>query len=171
MLNSLYGKFASSTSGVMKEPYLDEEGNVRYESVEHEERESVYTAMACFITAYARDLMIRSAQACYDRFLYCDTDSLHVLGLKEPDIPIHEVELGYWKCEGQFSQAKYLRAKTYLETFEWGTEVKCAGMPENVKSSVNYDNFEVGAQFYGKKMPKTVKGGIVLVEKFFTINH
>ena len=51
------------------------------------------------------------------------------------------------------------------------TEVKCAGMPENVKSHVTYDNFKTGAVFGGKLMPKTVKGGVVLIEKDFTIKN
>ena len=201
MLNSLYGKFASSTSGVMKEPYLDEEENVKYDVAVKEGRPPVYTALACFTTAWARNKMIRSAQACYDRFLYCDTDSLHVLGLELPDIEIHESELGFWKCEGIFNKAKYLRPKTYLESFcqidgknitspsdfnqanSDETEVKCCGMPDNMKRLVNYDNFKLGQLYnntmratddeenYAKLMPKTVKGGVVLVERDFHIKY
>jgi hypothetical protein len=190
MLNCLYGKFATAMKALMKEPYLDESEDVKYRTVEKEEREPVYTAMACFITAYARLLMISTAQKCYDRFLYCDTDSLHVVGLDIPPIDIHPKDLGKWKCEGVFCRAKYLRAKTYLESFccdesgnpidnpdhldKWHhthTEVKCAGMPENVKHEVNYGFFYVGKEFDGKKMPKTVKGGVVLVERTFKIKE
>ena len=201
MLNSLYGKFASSTSGAMKEPYLNEEEEVKYDSVVRDSRPSVYTAIACFTTAYARYLMITTAQSCYDRFLYCDTDSLHVVGLEIPDIEIHESELGAWKCEGVFHQAKYLRAKTYLESFyrlegknivspenikeadDIVMDVKCAGMPDNMKQLVNYDNFNLGQVFsdsmksnddtnnYGKLVPKTVKGGVVLVARDFQIKN
>ena len=199
MLNSLYGKFASTTSGMMKEPFLNEDEDVKYIQVEKEMRPPVYTALACFTTAWARNKMIRSAQACFNRFLYCDTDSLHVLGLDVPNIDIHESELGYWKCEGIFSQAKYLRPKTYLETFcqingdnitspedyekstTYDTEVKCCGMPDNMKRLVNYDNFKLGQLYnntmratddtenYAKLMPKTVKGGVVLVDRDFHI--
>ena len=199
MLNSLYGKFASTTSGMMKEPFLNEEEEVKYTQVEKETRPPVYTALACFTTAWARNKMIRSAQACFDRFLYCDTDSLHVLGLDVPEIDIHDSELGFWKCEGIFSQAKYLRPKTYLETFcqingdnitnpkdydnstSYDTEVKCCGMPDNMKRLVNYDNFKLGQLYnntmratddtenYAKLMPKTVKGGVVLVDRDFHI--
>ena len=199
MLNSLYGKFASTTSGMMKEPFLNEDEDVKYTQVEKETRPPVYTALACFTTAWARDKMIRSAQACFDRFLYCDTDSLHVLGLDVPDIDIHESELGFWKCEGIFSKAKYLRPKTYLETFcqidgnhitepidyekstSYDTEVKCCGMPDNMKRLVDYDNFKLGQLYnntmratddtenYAKLMPKTVKGGVVLVDRDFHI--
>lgn len=197
MLNSLYGKFASSTSGLVKEPFLDEEENVKFEPVMKDSRPSVYTALACFTTAHARYLMITTAQKCYDRFLYCDTDSLHVIGLEIPDIDIHESELGFWKCEGVFKEAKYLRAKTYIETFYQingdnidtpddvykvtGSvmDVKCAGMPDNMKQLVTYDNFNLGQVFsnelgdglqnYAKLVPKTVKGGVVLVERDFQI--
>ena len=199
MLNSLYGKFASTTSGMMKEPFLNEDEDVKYIQVEKETRPPVYTALACFTTAWARNKMIRSAQACFDRFLYCDTDSLHVLGLDIPEIDIHESELGFWKCEGIFSQAKYLRPKTYLETFcqingdnitspedyekstSYDTEVKCCGMPDNMKRLVSYDNFRLGQLYnntmratddtenYAKLMPKTVKGGVVLVDRDFHI--
>ena len=199
MLNSLYGKFASTTSGMMKEPFLNEEEDVKYIQVEKETRPPVYTALACFTTAWARNKMIRSAQACYDRFLYCDTDSLHVIGLELPNIDIHESELGFWKCEGIFSKAKYIRPKTYLETFcqingenitnpddydlstSYEMEVKCCGMPDNMKRLVNYDNFKLGQLYnntmratdddenYAKLMPKTVKGGVVLVERDFHI--
>jgi hypothetical protein len=184
---------------MMKEPFLNEDEDVKYIQVEKEMRPPVYTALACFTTAWARNKMIRSAQACFDRFLYCDTDSLHVLGLEIPDIDIHESELGYWKCEGIFSQAKYLRPKTYLETFcqingdnitdpndyenstSYDTEVKCCGMPDNMKRLVSYDNFKLGQLYnntmrsaddtenYAKLMPKTVKGGVVLVDRDFHI--
>ena len=193
MLNSLYGKFASQTKAKRKEPYYDEvKDMVRYNHfVDDEDREPVYTAMASFITAYARDKMIRSAQSCYDRFLYCDTDSLHILGLDVPNIEIHQSELGYWKCEGVFYQAKYLRAKTYAESFYINEsydiitdpkeinqesiksnqiEVKCAGMPDSCKATVDYDNFELGSVWeHGKLGMETVKGGCVLHETSFKI--
>lgn len=197
MLNSLYGKFASSTSGLVKQPFLSEDEEVKFEAVEKDQRPSVYTALACFTTAYARHLMITTAQACYDRFLYCDTDSLHVIGTEIPDIDIHESELGYWKCEGIFKEAKYLRAKTYIESFyqikgknivhpddikqsdHVEMEVKCAGMPDNMKQLVTYDNFNLGQLYSGqmakglencsKLVPKTVKGGVILVERDFHI--
>lgn len=198
MLNSLYGKFASSTSGLVKQPFLNEKEEVNFEPVIKEDRPSVYTALACFTTAHARHLMITTAQTCYDRFLYCDTDSLHVIGTEIPDINIHDKELGFWKCEGVFRQAKYLRAKTYIESFyqlngdnisnpkEINTsnginmEVKCAGMPDNMKQLVTYENFNLGQIYsgrmgqdetksYAKLVPKTVKGGVVLVERDFQI--
>lgn len=170
MLNSLYGKFATNPQGRKKIPVLDEEGVVRYELADPEERDPVYTAMGCFITAYAREKTIRSGQKVFDRFIYADTDSLHLIGFEIPEgLDVHPTKLGAWKHEGTFTDSKFIRAKTYMETTEEGTKVTCAGMPDNVKAKVTYENFQSGSTFEGKLMPKRVKGGVVLVDTTFTI--
>lgn len=170
MLNSLYGKFATNPKTRKKIPMIDHEGIVRYVLDEPELRDPVYTAMGCFITAYARDMTIRSAQSVYDRFIYADTDSLHLTGTDIPEgLEIHRSKLGAWKHEGTFTDAKYIRAKTYIETIDGEMKVTCAGMPDNVKEVVTYENFHSGSTFGGKLMPKRFKGGIVLTETTFTI--
>lgn len=213
MLNSLYGKFATNPIGYKKVPYLDEFGIVRYEVIDSEKkaekhgvktpepREPMYTAMGCFITAYAREKTIRSAQTVYDRFIYADTDSLHLIGYEIPEgLEIHSTHLGAWKHEGEFDDSSYIRAKTYMETMkkqkpaslknyasllthphtayifrngeiiDYGhTIVTCAGMPENVKLDVTYENFKSGSVFDGKLIPKRYKGGVVLTDYTFTI--
>lgn len=170
MLNSLYGKFATNPNARKKIPELDEDEVVHYHLDEPEERDPVYTAMGCFITAYAREKTIRSGQSVFDRFIYADTDSLHLVGFDIPEnIEVHPTKLGAWKHEGTFTDSKFIRAKTYMETTEEGTKVTCAGMPDNVKSLVTYENFKSGSTFEGKLMPKRVKGGVVLIETTFTI--
>jgi hypothetical protein len=42
-------------------------------------------------------------------------------------------------------------------------------MPEECYDQVSFDNFKVGAEYYGKKTPATVAGGTVLIEGTFTI--
>lgn len=211
MLNSLYGRFALNPRAFKRACYMDEDGVVKYEVIDTKEkaerygidppelRDPVYTAMGCFITAYARNKTIRSAQAVYDRFIYADTDSLHLEGTQMPEgMEIHPTHLGAWKFEGEFVDSKFIRQKTYMETMktvkkdslrvyctllntQWDiyreadgihctvTHVTCAGMPDNVKAKVTYDNFNEGSTFDGKLMPKRVKGGVVLVETTFTI--
>lgn len=184
MLNSLYGRFALNPKAATKFPVLDENGIVRYyinnkenrekygmEHLEDDElRDPVYTAMGAFITAYARNKTIRSAQACYDRFIYADTDSLHLIGYDVPEgIDVHPTRLGAWKHEGSFTDSKYIRAKTYMETIDGVDKVTCAGMPDNVKEKVTYDNFHPGSTFTGKLMPRRCVGGVVLVDTTFTI--
>lgn len=171
MLNSLYGKFATNPKARKKIPYLDPETNVvRYKYGDPELRDPVYTAMGCFITAYAREKTIRSAQAVYDRFIYADTDSLHLVGQEPPEgLEIHPTHLGAWKNEGRFEDSKFIRAKTYMETVDGKTKVTCAGMPDNVKEKVTYDNFCSGSTFTGKLMPRRYPGGIILEDTTFTI--
>ena len=211
-LNSLYGRFAMNPKALQKACFLDLDGVVRYEVVkdsatakkygvkEPELRNPVYTAMGCFITAYARAYTIRSAQSVYDRFIYADTDSCHIIDDTLPEgWEIHPTKLGAWAHEGTFVDSKYIRAKTYMETMVetkkntslctyckllnksfdvwldgdciryYDTKVTCAGMPDNVKESVTYDNFASGSTFDGKLMPRRYKGGIILEETTFTI--
>lgn len=171
MLNSLYGRFAMNPKTRKKIPYLDEEVDVvKFTYGDWEYRNPVYTAMGCFITAYARNKTVRSGQEVYHRFIYADTDSLSLIGYDEPDnLEIHPTHLGAWKNEGEFTDSYFVRAKTYLKTVNGKLKVTCAGMPDNVKESVTYDNFHSGSVFGGKKMPKMVSGGIILQEYTFTI--
>lgn len=196
-LNSIYGKFGSDPEVTGKIIYLKEDGSngfrqadrVYYEDENgrlrsHEEKslkhyaDSVYIPVAIFTTSYGRELTVRTAQKVYDRFCYCDTDSIHLIGTDIPeeikDI-IHPSDLGCWKHESTFKRAKFVRQKTYIEeTYckyiyddegnnildRFGKKVfdecekeesefvhlnvKCAGMPDNIKQYVTFKNFDVG---------------------------
>lgn len=164
MLNSLYGKFATRPDVTGKVPYL-ENGIVRYELGEPETREPEYTPLGVFITAWARDKIIRTAQSVYDRFCYADTDSIHITGTDIPNIEVDDKKLNYWKLESHFTRARFIRQKTYIEEIDGKLNVKCAGMPDSLKELVTWENFHVGFEKAdGRLMPKHVKGGIVLVE-------
>lgn len=167
-LNSLYGKFASNPIATRKIPVLD--GNiVKLKRVDDDTKQPVYTAMGVFVTSYAREITIRSAQKHYDRFLYADTDSLHLLGLDEPSLNIHPTELGAWKHEYDFEKAIFARAKAYTELTESGYETHIAGLPAKIAKKVTFDDYLNGRTFPGKLMPKRVPGGIVLSEIEFTL--
>lgn len=172
MLNSLYGKFATNPKTQIKTPYLNENNEVEYETITAEDKEPVYTPMGVFITSYARSRTQRTAQKLYFRFCYADTDSIHIIGRDVPDnIEIDDKELGKWGLESKFVRARFIRAKTYIEEYEDGTlNVKCAGMPDNLKELCNFDNFKVGLTLHGKLLPKRYEGGVVLEETDFTIN-
>lgn len=168
-LNSLYGKFATGIDVTGKHPVL-KDNHVSYVKNDKEEREPIYLPVGTFVTAYARKVTITSAQSCYDRLLYTDTDSLHLKGWEIPkNIEIHETKLGAWKIENKFDRARFIKPKTY---YEEGDEIviKCAGMPDNIKCDVNWDNFKVGFQSYKKLKPTHVAGGVVLVESPFKIH-
>lgn len=177
MQNSLYGKFATNPITRSKWPVLVD-GIVKYRLGDEEQREPIYVAVGAFCTSYARDVTIRAAQKLHDRFLYADTDSLHILGTDIPDcIEIDDYKLGAFKHEGIFTEAKYLRAKMYMENIREpqdpiGSEkwkVTGAGMTDTCKSFVNIDNFTIGSEFFGKLRPKHVKGGLILENSSFTI--
>lgn len=192
MLNSLYGKFAASSEGRSKIPYLDN-NIVKYKLSELEERTAYYLPISIFITSWARDKTIRSAQAVYHRFIYADTDSLHLEGTDIPEnLLISDTELGKWKIESTFKRGKYLRQKCYIEDVVTPVDeiekfkkenpeclhlvskdsiinIVCAGMPKGCYKNVTWENFDYGSVFDGKLGVKHTDGGIVLVDTTFTI--
>lgn len=165
MLNSLYGKFASNPVVHSRRPVLDNDV-LKYVDIEDSEREPFYLPVGVFITAYARYKTITAAQSVYDRFIYADTDSLHLIGKQEPrNLEIDNVKLGAWAHESTFTKAKFLRAKTYIE-YEVGKDtptVHVAGMPAACHSQVSIDNFNFETEYDGKLYVKRVRGGIVLI--------
>lgn len=173
LLNNLYGKFATNPNVTGKIPYIEDD-IVKYNDDELEFRDPVYTPVGCFITAWARNVTIRSAQSNYDRFIYCDTDSIHLIGYENPDIEIHQTKLGAWKEEYKFIKSKYIGSKAYIDQLEDGTLiVKCAGMHDNVKKHVTFENFNVNQIFKesGQLKKIHVKGGIVLYDGGYQIRE
>lgn len=141
MLNALYGKFGTALTGKSKFPVYDD-GKISYETGPEELRKALYVPVATFVTAWARDKTIRSALKVIDKFIYSDTDSLHLsidlpdeimlmsedeleemstaqlraYGVDIPaDFDIDPVRLGAWKIESVFHRNKTIRAKTYVE--------------------------------------------------------
>ena len=188
MLNALCGKFGLRIDCRSKYPYFDEEGLLHYHKGPEEQREPIYIPVATFITAWARYTTITAAQKVYDRFIYADTDSLHLVGHEIPDnLEVDKTKLGAWDYELHADQAKYIRQKTYMEhpcgkdaedykkkqpeLYEMchGWKITCAGMPKSCYSQVTIDNFEEESTFDGKLRPSHVKGGIVLEDTTFTI--
>lgn len=183
MLNSLYGKFATSLEVKSKIPYIAEDEILHYTLSEVEEKEGIYIPIGCFITAYAREKTIRTSQAIkeysinkygQDMYIYSDTDSIKtLLPLEELKqfCDIDDVKLGAWKNEGIAKRGKFVRQKCYLEEFEDGIHITCAGMPKSCYSHVNWDDFKVGFSCEGKLTFKNVKGGVILVDTDFTIKE
>ena len=171
MLNSLYGKFALNPNVQGKIPYLKDD-IVKYKLGEKETRDPIYIPVGTFITAWARNKTIRSAQQVYERFIYADTDSLHLIGSELPDnLEISPTELGAWKHESTFTKAKYLRQKSYIEEINGELHITCAGMPQSCYQYVTFDNFKYGNSFEGKLKMTHQKGGIVLMESFHTLKE
>ena len=169
MLNALYGKFALNPNVQSKIPYYDN-GIIKYTLGEKETRNPIYIPVGTFITAWARHKTITSAQKVYDRFLYADTDSLHLIGTEIPKgLEVDPVKLGAWKHESTFTRARFVRQKTYIEEIDGELNITCAGMPSRCYKHVTWDNFIAGSSFEGKLQSTHVQGGIVLKDIDFTI--
>lgn len=169
MLNALYGKFALNPNVQSKIPYYDN-GIIKYTLGEKETRNPIYIPVGTFITAWARHKTITSAQKVYDRFLYADTDSLHLIGTEIPKgLEVDPVKLGAWKHESTFTRARFVRQKTYIEEIDGELNITCAGMPSRCYKYVTWDNFIAGSSFDGKLQFTHVQGGIVLKDIDFTI--
>lgn len=169
MLNALYGKFALNPNVQSKIPYYDN-GIIKYTLGEKETRNPIYIPVGTFITAWARYKTITSAQKVYDRFLYADTDSLHLIGTEIPKgLEVDPVKLGAWKHESTFTRARFVRQKTYIEEIDGELNITCAGMPSRCYKHVTWDNFIEGSSFEGKLQFTHVQGGIVLKDIDFTI--
>ena len=182
MLNSLYGRFAIAPESYSKIPRL-EDGVIKYTRSEKEVRDPIYVPVASAITSYARYKTISSAQKVYDRFIYADTDSLHIDikhdeindFIKESGLDVDDTRLGAWKLESVFKRARFLRAKSYIEeeldteTGELHLKVTCAGMPSTCYDYVTFENFHLGQVYTGKLQHKNVKGGVILNETTFEL--
>lgn len=194
MLNNIYGKFATNPDVTQKVPVLGEDGIVRWELGDPETRDPVYIPVGTFCTAWARYTLIHAIHANRGRFVYCDTDSMHLAGTEEPaGIRLHDTDFCAWKVEGQFTHARHLRAKCYIWDLNGNIGVTCAGMPDNVKHMCTFDNFYFGlnninpvtgepcrgaACVYGcicpglgKLLPKAVAGGVVLVPSRYELKE
>ena len=182
MLNSLYGKFATSLDVQSKIPYLDGD-IVKYKLTPKSEKKGVYLPMGAFITAYARNKTIRTSQAIkdysiekygVDMYCYSDTDSIHTtLPIEELKLfcEIDPVKLGAWAHEDHFTRAKFIRQKTYLEEIDGEIKITCAGLPQRCYDQVTWDNFKEGLKVDGKLTFSHVKGGVILKETEFTIKE
>lgn len=184
-LNSLYGKTAESPTKMSKMSTLSS-GVIKWETVTTE-GSTWYPPIGVFITAYARDQIVRSAQVFGDDFIYADTDSIHCINAKvhEAELDVHYSRLGAWKWESVSYKGRYIRPKTYAHLTQcnmkqdsegrWycksvdGFEVKAAGMTDACKSNLTWDNFHAGVEVEGKLAGRQVPGGYCLAETTYRI--
>ena len=172
MLNNLYGKFSTNPVTAKKIPYLGEDDVIHYHTTDPEHRDPIYIPVGTFVTAWARNKTIRSAQTVYNRFIYADTDSLHLEGTEIPTgLEVHPSKLGAWKHESTFTRARFLRQKCYIEEMDGQLKVTCAGMPARCHQYVTWENFHPCAEYPGKLKHTHRPGGIVLIETPHTLRE
>lgn len=172
-LNSLYGKFGTKKLIQEKQVYFEDDVLKFKNDLELTETTGVYVPLAMFVTSIGRWEIINNAQDNYNHFLYSDTDSLHLLDEgQEIKLNIDDYKFGDWKIEEQATRGKYLRAKLYIEELIDGSlSVRGAGMTDEIKKQVTFDNFKLGATFKGKRATKQIKGGVLIYTTTFSIKE
>ena len=182
MLNSLYGKFATTLEVQSKIPYMGEDNILHYTLSEKEEKNGIYLPVASFVTAYAREKTIRTSQAIKeysikkygkDKYIYSDTDSIKTtLSVEELEkiCDIDSIKLGAWKNEGIATKGRFIRQKCYIEQIDDKMHITCSGLPAKSYDKVNWKNFKTGFSC-PKLTHKNVVGGVKLVESEFTIKE
>lgn len=123
-LNRLTGKFGVTPHIMANTVALTEDGKLEYRSLfltkdrgihrNPQMKNHGYLPLAIFVNAYGRARMARAIKLVGERFIYCDTDSLHVLGDSPiQELPTHRTAFGYWKLEYRFEEAFYNRPRQY----------------------------------------------------------
>lgn len=148
-LNNLYGKLASTTDSSYKQVVEGDIDQLSFITMLENAKKPGYIAAGAAVTSYARNFTIRAAQQNYygvgqPGFIYADTDSIHcdITADKVKGITIHPTHFNAWKLESYWSDAIFVRQKTYIEyiTHNDGKEIehphydiKCAGMQSKCK--------------------------------------
>ena len=222
MLNSLYGKYATSDDSSFKYAYMRDDDSVGFFDVEAHDKQVVYIPIGAAITSYARNFTIRAAQQNFyginkPGFIYADTDSIHcdLPPEKIKGIEVDDTDFCCWKLEACWDEAYFVRQKTYVEHVTHEDlkpvekpyyNIKAAGMPDGCKElfkmsmegktadewreelgndnngsykwdkmhekerefvlekTRKIDDFDLGLSVPGKLMPKSIKGGVLLVK-------
>lgn len=142
-----------------------------------------YVPASIFINSIARWYMILIGNLLYDRLIYMDTDSIHLIGTDPVNVVWHDSKnneikleigpgLGQFKVEAIFKRARYLGLKTYAhdeytdfdkfdKSFKHGTNtkfvVKMAGASDVCTSKINFDNFYINKDNSDKGIFKNSK--------------
>lgn len=176
-LNGLGGKFGTKTYQIKKKCVgnTNIHGGLKFELQKPEVGEYYYRAISSRMTSRARCVLIRAISENFDRFIYCDTDSIYLYGYDEPNnINIHPTELGAFKFEHKFDRGKFLHTKCYIihDVNEDTMLQSVAGCSANAKQFITFDNFKKGMVIENANLKALqVKGGVVLAPVDFTIKE
>lgn len=177
LMNGSYGKYGQKLTFIKKVPEYHDDV-ITYKKVECKKTESKgYVPMAAFITAYGRQKVISIANQNSDRFIYCDTDSIHLIGRDIcKGIEIDKKALGKWDDEFYFTKGRYIKQKTYMLLSDDNVKLCCAGMSDDCKDIIKKHKEEYFKKFTpGLTIEKAnlkshqIKGGVTLIPEDFTL--
>ncbi len=190
MMNGLYGKWAQKRKMEGRKLIPFKEINLTMSKADFnnkarlghfvldksmtETEKPLYIPIASAITSYARSNLTRAIQNNKERFLYCDTDSVHLQG-HEPakGIEIHDSKFGAWGVEWKAERAIYVRAKRYMvELDENNNKIVLAGFnqyrPKNLEEFQKdcVEGITINEATQGRRK---VKGGVIILMKKKTL--
>lgn len=185
VLNSFYGKLASDPNRIERNLVFNVEGMANFinTDVTYQDRNKYYKAFASATTAWGRvNLRSTMYKIGFQKVVYFDTDSLYTtvsssyIESKCGDI-LHKSELGKWDIEKEYSQIKSIGAKKYMvygakngKNLPYENTCKCAGLPEKVRETLNFNDFYLGNTFNNKLAKVKVVGGYSLIGSKFTLH-
>lgn len=129
-LNNLSGKmavFPEVTNTVIK---IDGQGDISEEQIKTECTSQSFVHVGAFITSYARAILISVIKKNRDRWLYSDSDSLHLIGDSMPVGVTIGNGLGEWKIEKRFDSAYYYDKKQYITEKDGKLCITMAGLTD-----------------------------------------
>lgn len=159
MLNSPYGKLGNYQKEYSKNEINIMDNGMVENHVGHEVGGlgvEADVAAASFITAYGRTMLGNDINKVgLDNFVYCDTDSIHVLD-NDVELTIGK-DLGEYSLDDVLTDAIYLRPKTYggYSNGEWTTTT--AG----ISYTVEKDKFKVGEKVMSKTSTLAQTGRVI----------
>jgi len=175
-LNAPYGKFGTNPKMISVSPIFIDDKLEWVEEIKEEKVNKFYLPVAIFITAYGRLRLLEQIQVNRHRFVYCDTDSVHLVDIDTPKSLIPHIgnELNKWEFEGVSVKSKYLKPKRYLKykkNKKGQLEISrtIGGLNKSEHHRINFENFKQGIVIKnGKKVSHNVLGGRIIKPLNFT---
>lgn len=184
-MNSFYGKMGSKYEREDRKLVMNENtGLCEFESIgnTYNSARRYYPAFASAVTAWGRvNLRTTLYKVGFNDVIYWDTDSLYTRVDAQTIIDrcgdiLHKTELGKWDIEKEYTKIKAIGAKKYIVYgHEYGKEgdkvmCKCAGLPSEVRETITFEQFHLGATFDGKKVKTKMIGGYDLIKGSYKLN-
>lgn len=113
ILNGVIGTLAKRGERTDIIYYEDEDGVLRQGTFRMGNPAPSYIHIASAILSYAREYIYEAACKNFSRFLYTDTDSLHLIGTEPADLPVSD-KIGDFKIEHTFKDCFYFKRKSYI---------------------------------------------------------
>lgn len=158
MQNGLYGKFGMAGASEITNFINNDDVFTIEHTHEMVTSNTVYLPMATFITSWAKQYLVQAINNNYERFMYCDTDSLHLYGSLEEvkGVEIGKKIYGLWDNEMCFEDFKYLGSKRYAEknsvTHKW--EIKCCGLTDEIMKKLDDISVFEMCEYSAKELSK-----------------